>query len=345
MKRISVCTPCYNEVGNIRRCYETVRAIFETQLKDYEREHVFADNCSTDGTVEILREIAKDDKSVKVILNAKNFGIVRSSTNGIFSATGEAVFMFVPADLQDPPSLMPQFVRLWNQGYKVVYGIKKDREESRVISSLRKLYYVLLTRLSTLRLPMNVSDFQLLDRRVVDAMRQFDDAYPFMRALPFQCTSKTIGVPYTWNARQNGASKNQWANLIDQGLNGIISTTHVPTRAALFVGFAISFFSVVYAIINVVMSLVAPPTGVGAGIKTIIAGMFFFNGVILFFLGVLGEYILAIHQQVRRQPRVVEEERINFENPQENAARKESSYQEDDDEACALEHRIKKIAS
>ena len=337
MKRISVCTPCYNEVGNIRRCYETIRTVFETELKDYEREHIFADNCSTDGSIDILRDIAKNDPCVKVILNAKNFGIVRSSTNGIFSATGDAVFMFMPADLQEPPELMPQFVKLWEQGYHVVYGIKREREESRLMSSLRKIYYFFLTRLSTLNLPMNLSDYQLLDKKILDAMRRFDDAYPFMRALPFQCTSKTVGIPYTWAARRNGFSKNKWINLIDQGLNGIISTTQVPTRIALFVGIAIAVCSVLYAIINIVVTMLAPLTGVGAGIKTLIAGMFFFNGIILFFLGVLGEYVLAIHQQVRRQPGVIEEERINFKAPSEDTDGAVGSGSTDNT-------RIKKIA-
>lgn len=312
MKRISVCTPCYNEAGNILRCYEVVRALFESQLPNYEYEHIFSDNCSTDGTVDILRDIARKDRRIKVILNAKNFGIVRSSANGIFSATGDAVFMFMPADLQEPADLIPEFVRLWEQGYHVVYGIKKKREEPAFLTTLRKIYYMILTNLSALRLPMNLSDFQLLDKRILDAMRQFDDAYPFLRALPFQCTSNSIGVPYVWNSRKSGLSKNRWMNLIDQGLNGIISTTQVPTRLALFAGFVISICSLIYTVVNVIMSLIAPPSDVGAGIKTLIAGMFFFNGIILFFFGVLGEYVLAIHQQIRRQPRVVELERINF---------------------------------
>ncbi|NDE89984.1 MAG: glycosyltransferase [Alphaproteobacteria bacterium] len=312
MPLISVCTPCFNERDNIRRCYETIRKIFEEHLPEYEREHIFADNGSHDGTVEILREIAAKDPSVKVILNMRNFGIIRSSMNGIFSSTGDAVFMFVPADLQDPPELMPQFVKLWREGYEVVYGVRENREEGAVMSTVRKLYYKLLTAVSAVKLPLNLSDFQLLDKRVIDAMRQFDDAYPFVRAMPFQCTSRTIAVPYTWRARTAGVSKNQLIHLIDQGLNGFIATTIVPIRLALFMGFLISVCSIIYAIVNVVINLFAPTPDVGAGIKTLIAGMFLFNGIIIFFLGVLGEYILSIHQQVRRPPRVVERERINF---------------------------------
>lgn len=313
MPRISVCTPCFNERENIRHCYEVIKEIFDTQLPGYEREHIFADNCSTDGTTDILRKIAAQDKSVKVIINARNFGIVRSSANCIFSATGDAIFMFVPADLQDPPELMPKFVRLWEQGQEVVYGVRETRNEFFAMALVRRFYYWLLKRLSHLELPMKLSDFQLLDRRVLDAMRQYDDFYPFMRVLPFQCTSKSVGVPYRWERRSGGISKNRLTHLIDQGLNGIISTTQVPTRLALFGGILVAVCSMLYAVINVVLSLIIPPEGVSAGIRTLIAGMFFFNGLILMVVGIVGEYVLAIHQQVRRQPRVIERERINFE--------------------------------
>ncbi len=312
MTRISVCTPCFNERDNVRRCYETIRKIFDEQLPDCEREHIFSDNGSTDGTVDILREIAASDPCVKVILNMRNFGIIRSSMNGILSSSGDAVFMFVPADLQDPPELMPQFVKLWREGYEVVYGTRENREEGALMRWVRKTYYGLLTSVSAVQLPMNLSDFQLLDKRVIDAMRRFEDAYPFVRAMPFQCTSRTIAVPYTWRARVAGVSKNRLIHLIDQGLNGFIATTHVPIRLALGIGLLISICSIAYAIINVISSLLAPAPVVGAGIRTLIAGMFFFNGVIIFFLGVLGEYVLSIHQQVRRPPRVVERERLNF---------------------------------
>jgi polyisoprenyl-phosphate glycosyltransferase len=312
MTIISICTPCFNERDNVRRCYETVRKIFEEHIPDCEREHIFADNGSDDGTVEILRELAANDPCVKVILNMRNFGIIRSSMNGILSSSGDAVFMFVPADLQDPPELMPQFVKLWREGYEVVYGVRENREEAGLMAFVRRAYYKMLTSVSAVKLPMNLSDFQLLDKRVINAMRQFEDAYPFVRAMPFQCTSRTVAVPYTWRARVAGVSKNRLIHLIDQGLNGFIATTHVPIRMALFFGVIISICSILYALVNVTVSLFAPSHDVGAGIRTLIAGMFLFNGIILFFLGVLGEYVLSIHQQVRRPPRVVERERINF---------------------------------
>jgi glycosyltransferase involved in cell wall biosynthesis len=312
MKRITVCTPVFNEKDNVRRCYETIRGIFEKELPGYEREHIFADNGSTDGTDQILREIAAADKNVKVILNARNFGIIRSSMNGILSSSGDAVFMFMPADLQDPPEMMPEFVRRWEQGYEVVYGVRETREESGVMVFIRRAYYFVLKSLSNVDLPMNLSDYQLLDKKVINAMRQFDDAYPFVRAMPFQCSSRTISVPYRWKARQAGVSKNRLINLIDQGLNGIIATSHVPMRLALFAGFAIAIGSILYAVISTIVSLFTPEPDVGAGIRTLIAGMFFFNGTMLFFMGVLGEYVLSIHNQVRRPPRVVVREKLNF---------------------------------
>lgn len=312
MRRITICTPCFNERDNIQRCYEAVKQIFDTELAGYEREHIFSDNASTDGTTEILRVIAANDPCVKVIVNARNFGIIRSSFNGILNASGDAVFMFVPADLQDPPELFPEFVRHWEQGAEVVYGIRESREESPLMANARRAYYWLWKRLANADFPMNLSDFQLLDRKVIVAMRQFKDAYPFVRIMPFQVTSRTIGVPYRWRARVAGVSHNRLIHLIDQGLNGIISTTQAPTRVVLLGGVAIASVSLVYAAANIVSALLFPQPEVATGIRTLIAGMFFFNGLLLFAVGLIGEYVLAIHQQVRHPPRVVERERINF---------------------------------
>lgn len=312
MPRITICTPCFNERDNIQRCYETVKQIFDKELPGYEREHIFSDNASTDGTTEILRVIAANDPSVKVIVNARNFGIIRSSFNGIVNASGDAVFMFVPADLQDPPELFPEFVKHWEQGAEVVYGVRESREEPPLMANARRAYYWLWKKLANTDFPMNLSDFQLLDKRVIEAMRQFKDTYPFVRVMPFQVTSRTVGVPYRWRARVAGISHNRLIHLIDQGLNGIISTTQAPTRVMLLGGVAIAAFSLVYAVANVVAALLFPQPGIAAGIRTLIAGMFFFNGLLLFAVGIIGEYVLAIHQQVRHPPRVVERERINF---------------------------------
>lgn len=312
MKTISIVTPCFNEQLNVAKCYETVKSLFDKELKGFTREHIFCDNASTDATPAILREIAEKDDRVKVILNARNFGPLRSTFNGVLATSGDAVLLFLPADLQDPPELLPKFVSLWQQGYEVVYGIRQQRDERWLMRSVRKLYYRVLTSLSDLSVPPNVGDFQLVDRRVVDAMRQIEDAYPFMRMMTFECGFKSIGVPYQWQARCRGVSKNTLGRLVDQGMNGLVTFTTMPVRFVLFAGFTIAGLSILYAFATLLISLIhfrelAPP-----GIPTIIVALFFFGGVQLFVTGLLGEYILAIYSQVRRKPLVFERERINF---------------------------------
>lgn len=312
MKTISIVTPCYNEELTVRECYETVKALFANELAGYRREHVFCDNASTDSTAALLREIAAQDKDVKVILNARNFGPMRSNYNGVMAATGDGVLLFLPADLQDPPGLIPQFVGLWEDGYEVVYGIRKVREENRVMRSLRDLYYRTLTSLSELSLPRGVGDFQLVDRKVVDAMRHIEDAYPFMRMMTFECGFKSVGVPYTWVERRRGFSKNTMRMLVDQGMNGLVTNTLAPLRLLLFGGFVLAAMALIYAFYNLIVGIVFYRAMAQPGIMTIITAVFFFGGVQLFSIGVLAEYVLAIYAQVRRKPVVFERERINF---------------------------------
>jgi polyisoprenyl-phosphate glycosyltransferase len=315
VKTISVITPCYNEELNIRDCYEAVRRVFDDKLQGYRREHIFCDNASEDRSVEILREIAAADKSVRVIVNARNFGPLRNTYNGVMSAGGEAVLLFMPADLQDPPELIPDFVKLWEAGNEIVYGIRAVREEGRVMRSIRNAYYRVLTRFSEIKVPPGVGDFQLVDRRVVEAMRRVRDGYPFMRMMTFECGGRAVGVPYTWRERKKGLSKNRAAALIDQGINGLVSFTSAPLRFGLFAGFVISLISIAYSIINFLIGLILYQRLAEPGIVTLIVAMFFFGGVQLFFMGMIGEYVLAIYGQVREKPVVFERERVNFDAP------------------------------
>ena len=312
MKTISVVTPCYNEEVNVRDCHEAVRALFETELKGYRREHVFCDNASTDSTLAILREIAAEDPEVRVIVNARNFGPLRNTFNGVMAAGGDAVLLFMPADMQDPPELIPEFVRLWEGGYEIVFGIRATREEGWAMRTARGAYYDLLTRFSDVKVPPGVGDFQLVDRRVVGAMRQVRDGYPFMRMMTFEVGGRSIGIPYTWRARQKGISKNRLTALVDQGLNGFVSFTTAPLRIGLLVGFLLAALSLGYAVLNLLIGLVRYQEVAEPGIMTLIIAIFFFGGVQLFFTGLIGEYILAIHGQVREKPVVFERERINF---------------------------------
>ncbi|MFB6451682.1 glycosyltransferase family 2 protein [Bradyrhizobium tunisiense] len=315
MKTISVVTPCFNEELNVRDCYEAVRRVFDEKLQGYRREHIFCDNASDDRTVEILRGIAATDPSVRIIVNARNFGPLRNTFNGVMASGGDAVLLFLPADLQDPPELLPEFVKLWEAGNEIVYGIRAVREEGRLMRGVRNAYYRLLTRFSEIKLPPGVGDFQLVDRGVVERMRQVRDGYPFMRMMTFECGGRAVGVPYTWRARKKGLSKNRAAALIDQGLNGLVSFTSAPLRFGLYAGFALSFVSIAYALINLLLGLILYQRLADPGVLTLIVAMFFFGGVQLFFMGMIGEYVLAIYGQVREKPVVFERERVNFDGP------------------------------
>jgi polyisoprenyl-phosphate glycosyltransferase len=312
MKTISIVTPCYNEEMNVRECHAAIKALFDGELRDYRREHVFCDNASKDRTAGILRESAAEDKDVRVILNARDFGPMRSNYNGVMAATGDAVLLFLPADMQDPPELIPQFVRLWEEGAEIVYGIRKVREESAPMRALRDLYYRMLTSFSELSLPRRVGDFQLVDRKVVEAMRKIEDSYPFMRMMTFECGFKAVGVPYKWVERRRGVSANKMRHLIDQGMNGLVTNTMAPLRLMLFGGFVVAALALVYALVNLVLGVVYYRALAQPGIMTIITAVFFFGGVQLFCIGILAEYVLAIYAQVRRKPIVFERERINF---------------------------------
>jgi glycosyltransferase involved in cell wall biosynthesis len=310
-KTISIISPCYNEEDGILECYQTIRNLFDTKLPDYNLEYIFCDNASTDRTVAILKEVAEKDKSVKIIVNSRNFGILNNTYNGVLSASGDAILLFMPVDMQDPPELIPEFVKHWESGYEIVYGIRARREENFLLAAARKAYYWLLSRLTYVDYPSNVGDFQLVDKCVLAAMKQFDDAQPFMRLMTFECGFRSIGMSYTWRARKHGVTRNSLARMFEQGMTGIISFSNAPIRMALIAGGLLAALSIGYAFLTLILVLFkvldAPK-----GIATVIVALFFFGGVQLFFLGVLGEYVLAIYNQVRRKPLIVERERINF---------------------------------
>lgn len=311
MKTISVVSPCYNEVENVRACYETVRDIFATRLPEYRLEHVFADNASEDGTVAILREIAAADQSVKVVLNARNFGPFRSLFNGLRYATGDAVVVFMPVDLQDPPELIPDFVRHWESGIEIVAGARANREETWSLRTCRRLFYRIVNGLSDFEIPEDVGEFQLIDRKVWEAVVAHDDHYPYIRGIIASCGFKRLIVPYTWRERKRGISKNNLPRLVDQALNGIFAFTNAPMRLCTLAGFALAAVCILYAVAAVVSVLIQPSMA-PRGTLTLIVSLFFLSGVQLAFIGMLGEYVTSIHAQVRRGPIVVERERINI---------------------------------
>lgn len=313
MKTISIITPCFNEADNVEACRDAVADLFAPggPLDGYRREHIFADNDSSDGTQDLLRAMAQRDPSMKVILNARNYGPFRSNFNALRAATGDAVVVFLPCDLQDPPAMIAEFVRLWESGVEVVAGARINRQESFALRSCRAIFYRLVRGLSDIDIPVNVGEFQLIDRKVWAAVVRHDDHYPYIRGIIASVGFRRAIVPYTWAARRSGISKNNLPRLIDQALNGIFSFTNAPMRLCTFAGIAMATFCMVYALVTVGLWFVWPQVA-PRGTATLIVALFFLSGVQLAFMGILGEYVTSIHAQVRKRPLVVERERINM---------------------------------
>ena len=310
-RKITVVSPCYNEEDNVAHCYEAVRDIFARDLPGYVCEHIFVDNASSDRTVEILRDIATRDCSVKVVVNSRNFGVFRSAFNGLRYATGDAILVLLPVDLQDPPEHLPEFVRLWEQGYEVVAGARSTREETFLLRSARGIFYRIVNALSDFEMSPDVGEFQLIDRKVLDAVLKHDDHYPYIRGIIASVGFRRIIVPYTWRARKRGVSKHNLLMLVDQALNAIFAFTKAPMRFCTLAGIAIAAVCILFSIVSVAFYLLGignPPRGT----TTMIVSLFFLSGVQLLFIGMLGEYITAIHNQVRGGPNVIERERINI---------------------------------
>jgi polyisoprenyl-phosphate glycosyltransferase len=246
-----------------------------------------------------------------VILNARNYGPFRSNFNALRAATGDAVLVFLPADLQDPPAMIGEFVRLWESGVEVVAGARVNRQESFGLRTCRAIFYRIVNTLSDIDIPINVGEFQLIDRKVWQAVVEHDDHYPYIRGIIASVGFRRVIVPYTWEARARGLSKNNLPRLIDQALNGIFSFTSAPMRLCTFAGLSLSALSMLYATVALLLYCVAP-NHAPRGTMTLIVSLFFLSGVQLAFLGILGEYVTSIHAQVRKRPLVVERERINM---------------------------------
>jgi polyisoprenyl-phosphate glycosyltransferase len=310
---ISVITPCFNEEPNLEDCHRALKEVFARDLPDCELEHIFCDNASTDDSVAVLRRLAAGDESVRVVVNARNYGPFRSTFNGLRHAKGDAVVVLFAADLQDPPEVIVDFVREWRAGAEVVYGVRTQREESFLMRAIRKTYYRMVSRLAGIEIPLDVAEFQLIDRKVHAALLEHEDYYPYIRGMIANCGFRTAAVPYVWRARRKGFSKNRLYHLVDQGLNGLISFTNLPMRIAMFAGSVIAVLSFIYAAFTMILHVATHGTLTVPGIPTLIVALFFFGGVQLMFLGIIGEYVSAIHFQVRKRPLVVERERINLE--------------------------------
>jgi glycosyltransferase involved in cell wall biosynthesis len=314
MPHLGVVTACYNEEDNVADVYEQVRAVMQSlpprDGEPYTYEHVFIDNASTDRTVEILRDICRRDRSVKVVVNTRNFGHIRSPFHGLLQAGGDAVICIV-ADLQDPPGMIRDFVAKWEEGFRVVVGVKQESLEKRSMFFVRGMFYRLIDRLSEVPLVRNFTGFGLYDRTVMDTLREIDDPYPYFRGLICDLGYARAEIPYTQPTRQRGVTKNNFYSLYDMAMLGITNHSKVPLRLAAMAGFAMSIVAVIVAVVYLVLKLTMWDT-FDLGLAPLVIGVYLLGAVQLFFIGILGEYIGSIHTQVYHRPLVIEKERINF---------------------------------
>ncbi len=306
---IGISAPCFNEEENIPDFVARIHAAFD-ELPGYDHEILLIDNASTDGTVGVVKAIAARDRRVRLIVNERNFGHVRSPLHAFLQARGDAV-IGMASDLQDPPELIPQFVRKWEEGYKVVGGVKPKSKETAAMFVARRLFYKGIGRIADVPLVENFTGFGLYDRAVVEAIRATGDRYPYFRGLIADLGYARAEVPFTQPPRVRGLSKNNFYTLYDVAMLGMTSHSKVPLRLATMTGFALSALSLLVAVGYLVAKLVFWDS-FSLGIAPLVIATFFFASVQLFFVGILGEYIGAIHTQVLKRPMVVEKERVNF---------------------------------
>lgn len=307
---LSIVTPCYNEQDNIEALYLRVKAAIAPLTERYEFEIIVIDNHSTDATPDKLRTLAAADPSVKVIFNTRNFGHIRSPYYGILQSSGVAT-IYLASDLQDPPEMISEFVQWWESGYKLVMATKPVSQGPRLMHKLRRSYYRMLDGISDITLVPDSTGFGLYDHVVLDELRRIGDPYPFLRGLICELGWEVKTIQFNQPRRVRGVSKNNFYTLYDIAMLGIISHSKLPIRIAAFLGFALGAVSVLMALVFLALKLLFWDS-FPMGMAPIMIGMFFMFGVMMLFIGILGEYIGSIHTYVQQRPVVVERERLNF---------------------------------
>ena len=313
MSVLCVITPCFNEELNVERCYLEVRKVLSNLANPIEYIHLFSDNASTDSSVDLLKKIAASDPRVRVLVNSTNVGPFRNMASALRNITAEVdlVIPMIPADLQDPPSVIPEMLEMMTDGNSIIYGIRKNRQESRRLKIARSLYYRLLSRLGAIAPPAHAGEFMLITRDVAEFVNSNNEDHPYIRGLVAKSGYPFDVVSYDWDQRKVGKSRNSWMDLLDQGLNGLVKTTRTPARLAIVFGIliAIAGFSLAF------MTLLLQIFGIGdsaRGIPTVLIAVSVLGGTQLVFLGVIGEYILDIHTKLHSSHPVRIVERINF---------------------------------
>lgn len=309
-RKISVATGAYNEAGNIRSFYERVVAAI-AKFPAYDYEIIVADNLSTDGTRDILREIAAKDKNFKVILNANNFGQITSAYNAFLQTTGDASVIMC-SDLQEPPEMIEQFIRKWEEGAKVVAAVKEKSRENGLMFFLRKIYYGLLAQASdSHEIIQNFTGFGLYDRKFMDALRLYKDPMPYFRGLVSEIGFKRVEIPFTQQRRRHGITKNNFMRLYEYAMLGFVNHSKLPLRLASLTGFCLAGISMMVAFLYLGYKLLNW-NNFNVGLAPVVTGLFFFSAVQLIFIGIIGEYIGVILTQVKSHPLAIEDEKLNF---------------------------------
>lgn len=310
MKKISVLIPCYNEEENVIPMSKAVIGQFEEHLPQYDFEIVFIDNDSTDTTRAKLAGLCEQDKRIKAIFNAKNFGQFNSPYYGMCQTTGDCTISMC-CDFQDPPEMIPRLVAEWEKGYKIVCAIKTKSEENPVVRVLRTCYYKAIKKMSSVEQITHFTGTGLYDKAFINVLRELDDPTPFLRGIVAELGFRRKDIEYTQQKRRAGKTSNNWYSLYDAAMLSFTSYTKVGMRLATFFGLIISFISVIVAIFYGVMKL-TNWFSFPAGNAPILIGVFVLGGLQLFFIGMLGEYIMSINSRVIKRPLVIEEKRINF---------------------------------
>jgi polyisoprenyl-phosphate glycosyltransferase len=309
-KRITIVTPCYNEELNVRELHRRTRAVMDA-LPQYEYRHVFIDNASHDGTVAVLRAMAAEFPEVQVIVNARNFGHLRSPMHAFLEADGDAMG-FICADLQEPPELFTELLARWEEGFPVVAAIKTGSEESGLMYAIRTAYYNLVGRLTDVKVMSHFTGFGIYDRRVVEILKKrFRDPYPYFRGMIAEIGFPQAQVTYNQAARQHGLTKNNFYTLYDLAMLGITNLSKVPLRLVTAAGFISAAISLILGFFYLLYKIVFW-NSFSLGVAPLVLGLFFLGSVQLLCLGIIGEYVGSIHTFVQNRPLVIEKERINF---------------------------------
>lgn len=310
VKKISIVTACFNEEENVRELIERVRNVMDKYVQRYRYEHIFIDNASTDNTVAILKEIAGEDKKIKIIVNSRNFGHIKSPAYGLFQADGDGVISIV-ADLQDPPELISELIEKWENGADMVLAVRRSSEENPLMYKVREFYYKVLQKLSEVKIYKNFTGFGLYDQKVMKALKSIEDPYPFLRGMISEVGYTVNTIQYDQPVRLRGITKNNFYTLYDIGVLGIINYSKIPLRLAIFSSVIIALLSIMTGFGYLIMKLIYWDT-MSLGIAPLLIGASFSFSVLLFFIGIIGEYIGMIYTQVLNRPLVFEKERVNF---------------------------------